>query len=500
MPQDFTPFRNQVIGQGFRYTTPFGEQELLYADWTASGRLYAPIEGFLTDLAGPMVANTHTETSFAGATMTAAYHEARSILKRHVRARPTDVLIFCGFGMTAAVNKLQRLLGLRVPETLCNRTLCLQSGVCTLRGTANPVVYLTHLEHHSNQTSWNECCAEVRVVPRGTDGLPDQGWLDADLTALGGSRPVLASFSACSNVTGVVTPHQELARIIHRHGGLCFVDFAASAPYVDIDMDPPDPAARPDAVFFSPHKFLGGPGSSGVLIFDRSLYHNRVPDQPGGGTVLWTNPWGEQNYFEDIELREDGGTPGFLQAIRAGLAVLLKEDMGTAAIQQRESVLVARLLAGLKSHPQIRILEPELTHRLAIVSFWVPDVHFNLIVRLLSDRFGIQARGGCSCAGTYGHILMDVDRLTSRRITETINQGDLSLKPGWVRLSLHPVMTEAEVDRIIEAVHAVLSHHQRWSQDYRFDPTTADFRPRNEVPLALGLRRDFRPRGENDPR
>jgi len=495
MPQDFTPFRQNVIGQGARYTTPYGEHELLYADWTASGRLYAPIEAYMTEVIGPLVANTHTETSFAGATMTAAYHEARSILKRHVRARPGDVLLFCGFGMTAAVNKLQRLLGLRVPEGLCDRSVCGMGTACALRGTPKPVVFLTHLEHHSNQTSWNECCVEVRVVPRGADGLPDQAWLEGDLTALGDSRPVLASFSACSNVTGVKTPYQALTRLIHRHGGRCFVDFAASAPYVDIDLDPADPDCRPDAIFFSPHKFLGGPGSSGVLVFDPSLYHNRVPDQPGGGTVLWTNPWGEQNYLEDIELREDGGTPGFLQAIRASLAVLVKEAMGTAAIQEREALLVGRLLAGLKAHPQIRILEPELTQRLAIVSFWVPGVHFNLIVRLLSDRFGIQARGGCSCAGTYGHILMDVDRVTSRRITETINQGDLSLKPGWVRLSLHPVMTEAEVDTIVEAVHAVLAHHETWSQDYRFDPATAEYRPATEGPLMVGLRRDFRPRG-----
>lgn len=495
MNHDFSRIRDHVIGQGVRYRSPYGEQELIYADWTASGRLYGPIEAYLTDTVGPLVANTHTETSFAGATMTAAYHEARTILKRHVRARPDDVLVFAGFGMTAAVNKLQRILGLRVPEGLCDRTLCLQSGRCSLRRAPTPVVYLTHLEHHSNQTSWNECCVEVRVVPRGADGLPDQGWLEADLTALNGERPVLASFSACSNVTGVKTPYPALTKLIHRHHGLCFVDFAASAPYVDIDLDPADPGTRPDAIFFSPHKFLGGPGSSGVLLFDRKLYHNRVPDQPGGGTVLWTNPWGEQSYIEDVELREDGGTPGFLQAIRAALAVVLKEEMGTQAIQERETVLVNRLLAGLKAHPEVRILEPELTHRLAIVSFWVPGLHFNLMVRLLSDRFGIQVRGGCSCAGTYGHILMDVDRITSRKITETINQGDLSLKPGWVRISLHPVMTEAEVDRIVEAVYAVIAHHKQWAEDYRFDPTTAEYRPLTEGPLVLGLRRDFCPRG-----
>ncbi|HTH14998.1 MAG TPA: aminotransferase class V-fold PLP-dependent enzyme, partial [Spirochaetia bacterium] len=378
MAQDFTPYRDRIIGQGLRFSTPYGTQELLYADWTASGRLYAPIEAFLSDSVGPLVANTHTETSFAGATMTAAYHEAQAVIKRHVRAKPTDVILFCGFGMTAAVNKLQRMLGLRVPEALCDHS-CRTTGVCPLRRAPLPVVYLTHLEHHSNQTSWNECCVEVRVVPRGPDGLPDQDWLEADLASVPGERRILASFSACSNVTGLQTPHQDLARIVHRHGGVCFVDFAASGPYVDIDLDPADPACRPDAIFLSPHKFLGGPGSSGVLVFDRALYHNKVPDQPGGGTVLWTNPWGEQNYYEDIELREDGGTPGFLQAIRASLAVLVKQEMGTSAIQEREHALVTRLLDGLAADPQVRLLEPELRHRLGIVSFWVPDVHFNLM-------------------------------------------------------------------------------------------------------------------------
>ena len=491
MGSDFTPYRDRIIGNGVRYKTPYGEQELLYADWTASGRLYGPIEDFLRDRLGPLVANTHTETSFAGSVMTSAYHEARSILKRHVRAGPTDVLLFCGYGMTSAVSKLQRILGLRVPETLCSRESCWGSDRCALLGTPKPIVYLTHLEHHSNQTSWNACCVEVRVVPRGADGLPDQTWLDDDLRQSAG-RPLLASFSACSNVTGVKTPYPQLTRLVHQHGGLCFVDFAASAPYVDIDLDPADSHVRPDAIFFSPHKFLGGPGSSGVLIFDRSLYRNQVPDQPGGGTVLWTNPWGEQSYYDDIELREDGGTPGFLQAMRAALAVLLKEDMGTAAIQEREAVLVRRLLAGLGRDPALRILEPELTDRLAIVSFYRPDIHFNLIVRLLSDRFGIQARGGCSCAGTYGHILLDVDRLTSRRITESIRHGDLSLKPGWVRISLHPVMTETEVDRIVDAVLAIGKHHKTWMQDYRFDPATAEFRPLTEPNVEVGLRRDFR--------
>jgi len=493
MPQDFAPYRQRIVGHDHRYTTPYGVQTLLYADWTASGRLYAPIEAYLTDTVGPLVANTHTETSFAGAAMTEAYHEAQALVKRHLRARPEHVLLFTGFGMTAAVNKLQRMLGLRLPEALCPRRQCGPAGRCSLRGGPLPVLYLTHLEHHSNQTSWNECCVEVRIIPRGPDGLPDQAWFEADLEALGPGRPLLASFSACSNVTGLQTPWPALVAAVHRRGGRAFVDFAASAPYVTIDLDPADPLTRPDAVYFSPHKFLGGPGSSGVLVFDRALYTNQVPDQPGGGTVRWTNPWGEQEYYDDVELREDGGTPGFLQAMKAALAVLLKEDMGVEAMAAREDHLLARLFRGLEAIPGLRILEPDLRERLGIVSFWVPGLHHNLAVRLLSDRFGVQARGGCSCAGTYGHILFDVDRQRSKAITETINRGDLSLKPGWVRVSLHPTMTEDEVDRLAGAVAAVVENHGRWAEDYLWDPATAEFFPRHRSAPAVGLARDFRP-------
>jgi selenocysteine lyase/cysteine desulfurase len=283
-----------------------------------------------------------------------------------------------------------------------------------------------------------------------------------------------------------------MAAIMHRHGGYCFVDFAAAAPYVHIDMQPADPLQRLDAIFFSPHKFLGGPGSSGVMVLNKALYHNRVPDQPGGGTVLWTNPWGEQHYYEDIETREDGGTPGFLQAIRAALAIVLKEHMGPEHILAREEELKTILLEKLCRHPQIEVLEAGQLNRLGIVSFYSLHRHHNLIVQLLNDRFGIQSRGGCSCAGTYGHILLDVKRERSRHITDMINHGDLSEKPGWVRISLHPTMTGEEVIAIAEAVHAVLENYDDWQQDYIFEPKTGEFHHRSWKKSLFDLREDFR--------
>jgi selenocysteine lyase/cysteine desulfurase len=272
-----------------------------------------------------------------------------------------------------------------------------------------------------------------------------------------------------------------MAKIMHEHGGLAFVDFAASAPYDDIDMHPEDPLEKLDAIFFSPHKFLGGPGSSGVLIFDSSLYNSRVPDQPGGGTVDWTNAWGEYKFIDDIEIREDGGTPGFLQAIKTALAIELKDQMGVQNIHQRENELVAIAFNGLRGIPGLHILADTIEDRLGVISFYLENIHYNLIISLLSDRFGIQARGGCACAGTYGHYLLDVSYEKSKRITDKINIGDLSEKPGWVRISLHPTMTNEELYAIIDAVRLIQQHHQSWSNDYIYNKHTNEFRNRNST-------------------
>lgn len=483
--KDFSPYRNQIIGIDQTFTTPDGEKRLIYADWTASGRLYRPIEEYIVYRLGPFVANPHTQTTVSGTRMTEAYHQAQQIIKHHVHANNDDALFFAGSGMTAVICKLQRLLGLRIPESANPKP--------AFRGRRKPLVIITHMEHHSNHTSWNECCCDVKIIRRADNGLPDLDHLEEILAANSGRELKIGSFTACSNVTGIHTPYAEMAAIMHRHGGYCFVDFAAAAPYVTMDMHPKNPEQRLDAIFFSPHKFLGGPGSAGVMVLSKELYHNRIPDHPGGGTVLWTNPWGEQRYYEDIEVREDGGTPGFLQGIRAALAIQLKEDMGSASILAREEELKNILLKKLCLHPQVEVLEAGQSHRLAIISFYSLHRHHNLIVHLLNDRFGIQSRGGCSCAGTYGHILLHVDREQSLHITEKINHGDLSEKPGWVRISLHPTLTVEEVTTIAESVHTVLNNYDRWQQDYIFEPKTGEFHHRTWKNQVADLRRDFHP-------
>ena len=379
--------------------------------------------------------------------------------------------------MTAVINKLQRILGLKG---------CLYPGKAgCLDATDRPVVFITHIEHHSNQTSWYETLADVVIIEPGSDLTVDPENLRKALEKYSDRKFKIGSFSGCSNVTGAFTPYHTLARIMHEHGGLCFIDFAASAPYVDINMHPDDPMEKLDAIFFSPHKFLGGPGSSGIMLFDKSLYKSSVPDQPGGGTVDWTNPWGEYKYVDNIESREDGGTPAFLQMMRAALAIRLKEQMGTAKIMAREEELLAMTFSGLSAIPGLHILASNVRHRLGALSFYIDDLHYNLVVKLLSDRYGIQVRGGCACAGTYGHYLLDVTYDHSRRITEMINRGDLSEKPGWVRLSIHPTMTDAELEMVIAALAEIRDNAAEWSKDYIYSRRTNEFTHRDQTGTGM---------------
>ena len=469
LEQQFQPFRDNILGQGATFISPFGTRRLVYADWTASGRLYRPIEERMIARLGPFMGNTHSASSLVGAKMGAAYAHARELIKRHVNAGPGAVLIATGFGMTGAVNKLQRMLGLRAPAPL---ERYLKYPVAE-----RPIVFVTHMEHHSNHTSWLETVADGECLQPDAAGLVDLDDLRARLLKHRDMRLKIGAFSACSNVTGIQTPYHAMAKIMHEQGGLCFVDFAASAPYVDIDMHPADPLEKLDAIVFSPHKFLGGPGTSGILIFDAQLYDCSVPDQPGGGTVSWTNPWGGYRYVEDVEQREDGGTPGILQAIKVAFAIRLKESLGTDRMRAREDQLVKAALAGLRAIPGVHLLADNVDHRLPIVSFYTEGVHYNLMVRALSDEAGVQVRGGCSCAGTYGHYLLHVDPNRSKRITDLIDSGDLSEKPGWVRVSLHPTTTDAELDTILAGIRDVALHPEQWLSRYEYSSHTNEFTP-----------------------
>ncbi len=474
----FEPFRKNITGIDADIETPYGIKRLVYADWIASGRLYKPIEKRISEEIGPFVGNTHSESSTTGQAMTRAYHLAQKIVKNHVNADENDVLIFTGTGMTSAIAKLQRILGLKVPEQAVN--FCAYThgefGKCKdIPNNNKPVVFVTHTEHHSNHTSWFETLAEVVVLEPSPDLKVSPDSLRKEIIKYKNRPLLIGSFSACSNVTGYMPDYYELAEIMHQYNGYCFVDFAASAPYVDINMHPADKKKSLDAIFFSPHKFLGGPGSAGVLVFSKQLYKNNTPDTPGGGTVKWTNRWGGYSYITDIEVKEDGGTPGFLQGIKAALAITLKEKMGIEMIRQREKELCGITFRNLSKIKGVHILAADIKERLGVFSFYIDNLHHNLVTRILNDRFGIQVRGGCSCAGTYGHFLLDVDFKHSKEITDKIDAGDLSLKPGWVRLSLHPTMTLDELIFILEAIKQTVENGAIWTEDYVYDKTTNEF-------------------------
>jgi selenocysteine lyase/cysteine desulfurase len=475
LEQYFQQFREHIVGVEQTFQSPYGVQKLIYSDWTASGRLYASIEEKMLHQFAPFIANTHTETTTSGAAMTLAYHEARKVIKRHVHANSNDVLITTGSGMTGAVNKFQRILGLKVSENLKNYT--------KIPDDLKPIVFVSHMEHHSNQTSWLETIADVEVVPSDAQGLLCLKEFERCIQKHQHRKIKIASITSCSNVTGIKTPYHKVAKLIHRYHGLCFVDFACCAPYVAINMHPENEDEYLDAIFFSPHKFLGGPGSAGVLIFNNSLYKNTVPDNPGGGTVSYTNPWGQHDYFDDVETREDGGTPGFLQTIRIALAIQLKEKMGVQNIKQREDEINALVFQTLEGLPGVKILAPNHKERLSIFSFYFEKYHFNLVVKLLNDRFGIQARGGCSCAGTYGHFLLNVDQDTSKRIKDQILQGCNTEKPGWVRLSFHPTITSEELKFICDSLKDLSVHIEEWSKDYHYEATKNDYTHKTVVPV-----------------
>lgn len=479
----FQKFRKNIIGFDLEHPFESGQKKVIYADWAASGRLYKPIEDYIANSLGPYFANTHTETTLTGTVMTNAYHQAHDIIKKHVNACPDHQLLFAGFGMTAVVNKFIRILGLRVPEIYLDKV--------KPNGNDRPLVILTHMEHHSNQTSWIETLCEVKIINRAENGLPDLNHLEDILKENKNRKLKIGSFTACSNVTGIETPIHEMAEIVHKYDGYCFVDYSASAPYVKMDMNPEKEEQKLDAVFFSPHKFLGGPGSSGVIIFDKKLYHNKIPDHPGGGTVLWTNPWGGHHYFDEIEIREDGGTPGILQGIKASLAIQLKDDMGVENIRKRENQINQKLMERLSRIPTINILEANYKNRVGFVSIYSDKFHHNLVVRLLNDKFGVQTRGGCSCAGTYGHILLHINFDESKRITDMIDLHDLSQKPGWTRISVHPTMTDEEVEYIGYAVEEVIKNAGKWISGYKFNTYSGDYEAINSVDYKIDLKKIF---------
>jgi selenocysteine lyase/cysteine desulfurase len=471
--------RAAVIGDDVAVDGPFGPHRVTYADYTASGRALDFIEEFVDEAVLPLYANTHTESSGTGLQTTRLREEARSIIRRCLGAGEEHAVLFCGSGMTGAMDKLIGVLGLRIPANLDDRYRLSDHIPADQR----PVVFIGPYEHHSNELPWRESIAEVVTIHEDADGHIDLGQLEKELTTYG-DRPVrIGSFSAASNVTGIVSDVPAISTLLHRHGALSFWDYAAAAPYVGIDMGTSAGGnlAYLDAVMLSPHKLIGGPGTPGLLVARKDLFTNRVPTVPGGGTISYVNSI-EHLYLDDIEMREEGGTPDIVGSIRAGLVFQLKEAVGVEAIRRREESFVARAVASWSANPAIDVLGNHDAERLSIVSFVVRHgekrLHHNFVVAVLNDLFGIQSRGGCSCAGPYGHLLLGIDLETSRAFERQVVEGCSGIKPGWVRVNFNYFISETVFSFILDAVDLVAREGWRLLPFYTFDPASGLWRHR----------------------
>ncbi len=467
--------RQSVIGEGRLLRTPFGEKPLVYADYTASGRSLSFIEDYITQNVLPFYANTHSEASATGRQTTAFREQARMLIKASVNGGERDAVIFCGSGATSAIQKIIEIFNLRIPKDLGEA----YGFEAQIKDEDRPVVFISAYEHHSNELAWRESIAQVVCIPLNEKGEIDKAVLQSELETYKDRRLKIGSFSAASNVTGLLSDVAGIGRILHAHGALSFWDYAAAAPYVPIDVTGVQDGygnSALDAVYISPHKFVGGPGTPGVLVIKRALLTNRVPSIPGGGTVSYVSPEGH-TYLPAGESKEEGGTPAIVESIRAGLVFQLKDAVGAKTIERLEKGLVERALKRWSRHPNIQILGDIQAPRISILSFLITwnskPLHYGFVDALMNDLFGIQVRGGCSCAGPYGHELLQIDMDYSRAITDMVDAGYSIMKPGWVRLNFNYFIDEDTFEYILKAVELIADHGWKLLDHYTYDSKRA---------------------------
>ncbi|WP_066964759.1 aminotransferase class V-fold PLP-dependent enzyme [Microbulbifer sp. Q7] len=478
--------RNNVIGERMPMETPFGQRPLIYADYTASGRALRFIEDAIRNRVLPWYANTHTETSATGRQTTAFREQARAAIRKSVNAGDDHAIIFCGAGATAAVNRLVDCLGLRADSY---QRLGGESG--SIPEEKRPVVFIGPYEHHSNDLPWRESVAEVVTIPQNDAGGVDLQALQAALDKYAARPMKIGSFSAASNVTGIRTDVEAVTRLLHQNGALSFWDYAAAGPYVGINVQGEDDLASKDALFLSPHKFVGGPGTPGILVVRKNLLPKSQPAVTGGGTVSWVSP-GRHTYLPAGERREEAGTPAIVESVRAGMAFALKDQVGADTIEAREAAWIARAFARWSTNENIEILGGTAAERVSIVSLHLlhdgKPLHHGFVVALLNDLFGIQVRGGCSCAGPYGHHLLHLTDAQSTAIEKLVSEGESILKPGWVRLNFNYFLDEETVDYLIDAIELIAEYGARMLPYYQYDTANGVWRYQGiegDAPLTL---------------
>ena len=523
-PLDLDTLRSEIVGINTRLHTPFGDRLMTYADYTASGRALKFVEEYLLSKQ-KLYANSHTEDDTTGRITTQWLHAAEERIKTAVNAGPGGRIIATGTGATGAIDRMQQIVGVRLPAASRLILAQMYQGYMGEEQTTafeeycsqhQPVVFVGPYEHHSNEISWREGMATVIEVQLDEEGGIDLEHLESLLQEPAyRNRLRIGSFSAASNVTGMISPVHDIARLRHRYNALAFFDYAASAPYVAIDMNPADARqdedASLDAIFISPHKFLGGPGASGILVFNERTYHRDLPPTlAAGGTVDYVGPR-NHTFTADIETREKGGTPGILQTLKAAMVFDIKERIGIETLEARERELTRRALERWNSHPHIEILgNPDPHRRVGIISFNIKRegrhyLHPRFVTTLLDDLFGIQSRAGCSCAGPYGHQLLGINENRSEDYQAWINKGFNGIKPGWCRVGFHYVFDDIEAQFIMEAVEFIAEFGDRFLQLYDFDQYTGIWRHNKARPqqsdfsLDEALALKLQPQAEDQP-